>query len=175
MKHETRSAECVKQSYPAAWRTCLAMGMFGLLCASGAQAQPTGQPVADSWVRTVGNIAWVDYAPTVSDPERGIPATTDSIRADLLALRNAGFTGLVTYGCGGLFGREVVASAASMGFRGVILGVWDPTNESEVDAAVEALTSMLEPFMMVFLGGTIGGLVISMYLPVFQMAGAMGG
>jgi type IV pilus assembly protein PilC len=47
--------------------------------------------------------------------------------------------------------------------------------DDEVDAAVEALTAMLEPFMMVFLGGTIGGLVISMYLPIFQMAGAVGG
>ncbi|OPX37571.1 MAG: pilus assembly protein PilC [Desulfobacteraceae bacterium 4484_190.2] len=47
--------------------------------------------------------------------------------------------------------------------------------DDEVDAAVEALTSMLEPLLMVFLGGTIGGLVIAMYLPIFQMAAAMGG
>jgi type IV pilus assembly protein PilC len=47
--------------------------------------------------------------------------------------------------------------------------------DDEVDAAVDALTAMLEPFMMVFLGGTIGGLVVAMYLPIFQMAGAMGG
>ncbi len=47
--------------------------------------------------------------------------------------------------------------------------------DDEVDAAVEALTSMLEPLMLLFLGGTIGGLVISMYLPIFQMAGAIGG
>jgi type IV pilus assembly protein PilC len=33
---------------------------------------------------------------------------------------------------------------------------------------------MLEPLLMVFLGGAVGGLVIAMYLPVFQMAGAMG-
>ncbi len=47
--------------------------------------------------------------------------------------------------------------------------------EEEVDAAVEALTSAIEPLMMVFLGGTIGGLVVAMYLPVFQMAGAISG
>ncbi len=46
--------------------------------------------------------------------------------------------------------------------------------DDEVDAAVEALTSMLEPLLMVFLGGAIGGLVIAMYLPIFQMAAAMG-
>jgi type IV pilus assembly protein PilC len=47
--------------------------------------------------------------------------------------------------------------------------------EKEVDAAVEALTSMLEPLLMLFLGGSIGGLVIAMYLPIFAMAGAVGG
>jgi type IV pilus assembly protein PilC len=43
--------------------------------------------------------------------------------------------------------------------------------EEEVDQAVENLTSLIEPFMLVFLGVVIGGLVISMYLPVFKMAG----
>ena len=43
--------------------------------------------------------------------------------------------------------------------------------DEEVDQAVENLTSMIEPFMLVFLGATIGGLVISMYLPIFKMAG----
>ena len=46
--------------------------------------------------------------------------------------------------------------------------------DKEVDAAVEALTSMLEPLLMLFLGGTIGGLVVAMYLPIFSMAGAVG-
>jgi type IV pilus assembly protein PilC len=46
--------------------------------------------------------------------------------------------------------------------------------DDEVDAAVDALTSMLEPLLLVFLGGSIGGLVIAMYLPIFKMAAAMG-
>jgi type IV pilus assembly protein PilC len=46
--------------------------------------------------------------------------------------------------------------------------------EEEVDIAVANLTSLLEPFLMVFLGVVIGGVVISMYLPIFQMAGAVG-
>jgi len=45
--------------------------------------------------------------------------------------------------------------------------------DDEVDAAVSAMTSMLEPLLMVFLGGSIGGIVIAMYLPIFQMASAM--
>ena len=47
--------------------------------------------------------------------------------------------------------------------------------DDEVDAAVAALTSMLEPLLMLFLGGSIGGLVVAMYLPIFSMAGAVGG
>ena len=47
--------------------------------------------------------------------------------------------------------------------------------DEEVDAAVAALTSMLEPLLLLFLGGAIGGLVIAMYLPIFGMAAAMGG
>lgn len=46
--------------------------------------------------------------------------------------------------------------------------------EEEVDVAVGNLTSLLEPFLMVFLGVVIGGVVISMYLPIFQMASAVG-
>ena len=46
--------------------------------------------------------------------------------------------------------------------------------DDEVDVAVEAMTAMLEPLLMVFLGGAIGGLVIAMYLPIFGMAAAMG-
>ncbi|NNL99100.1 MAG: type II secretion system F family protein, partial [Gammaproteobacteria bacterium] len=41
--------------------------------------------------------------------------------------------------------------------------------EQEVDDAVEALTSLLEPMIMAFLGVVIGGLVIAMYLPIFKM------
>jgi type IV pilus assembly protein PilC len=45
--------------------------------------------------------------------------------------------------------------------------------DDEVDVAVAALTSMLEPVMMVFLGGTVGYFMIAMYLPIFNMAGAI--
>jgi type IV pilus assembly protein PilC len=47
--------------------------------------------------------------------------------------------------------------------------------EDEVDVAVGNLTSLLEPFLMMFLGVVIGGVVISMYLPIFNMASAVGG
>jgi type IV pilus assembly protein PilC len=43
--------------------------------------------------------------------------------------------------------------------------------EDEVDIAVAALTSLLEPLMMVFIGGIVGTILISMYLPIFSIAG----
>ncbi len=43
--------------------------------------------------------------------------------------------------------------------------------DDEVDQAVKNLTDMIEPFMLVFLGVVVGGLVIAMYLPIFTMAG----
>jgi len=42
--------------------------------------------------------------------------------------------------------------------------------DDEVDAAVDALTAMLEPVMMVGLGGTVGAMLIAMYLPIFKIA-----
>jgi type IV pilus assembly protein PilC len=41
--------------------------------------------------------------------------------------------------------------------------------DSEVEAAVEALTSLLEPLMMVFLGGMVGAVIVGMYLPMFKL------
>ena len=46
--------------------------------------------------------------------------------------------------------------------------------EAEVDDAVEALSSLMEPIIMVVLGTLIGGLVIAMYLPIFKMGQAVG-
>jgi type IV pilus assembly protein PilC len=43
--------------------------------------------------------------------------------------------------------------------------------EEEVDAAVAAMTALLEPIMLVVLGGVVGGLLIAMYLPIFEVAG----
>jgi type IV pilus assembly protein PilC len=43
--------------------------------------------------------------------------------------------------------------------------------DDEVDVAVAALTSMLEPLMMVVLGTIVGFFMIAMYLPIFSIAG----
>ena len=46
--------------------------------------------------------------------------------------------------------------------------------DDEVDSAVAALTSMLEPMLMVFLGITVGFVIVAMYMPIFQMGAAAG-
>jgi type IV pilus assembly protein PilC len=46
--------------------------------------------------------------------------------------------------------------------------------EDEVDVAVDALTALLEPVMMIFIGGIVGGMLIAMYLPIFTMADNVG-
>jgi type IV pilus assembly protein PilC len=45
--------------------------------------------------------------------------------------------------------------------------------DDEVDTAVTALTSLLEPIMIVFLGVVVGGLVVAMYLPIFRLVTLM--
>jgi type IV pilus assembly protein PilC len=47
--------------------------------------------------------------------------------------------------------------------------------DEEVDAAVSNLLSLLEPIMIVFLGVVVGGMVVAMYLPIFDMINAVGG
>jgi type IV pilus assembly protein PilC len=46
--------------------------------------------------------------------------------------------------------------------------------DDEVDSAVAALTSMLEPMLMIFLGVTVGFVIVAMYMPIFQMGSLAG-
>jgi len=70
---------------------------------------------------------------------------------------------------------QMVAVGEATGALDVMLNKIADFYDEEVDAAVEALTALLEPVLMVFLGVVVGGLVIAMYLPVFKLAGAIGG
>ena len=69
----------------------------------------------------------------------------------------------------------MISVGEATGALDTMLGKIADFYDKEVDAAVDALTSMLEPLLMLFLGGSIGGLVVAMYLPIFSMAGAVGG
>lgn len=70
---------------------------------------------------------------------------------------------------------QMIAVGESTGALDAMLEKIAVFYDEEVDQAVENLTALIEPFMLVFLGVTIGGLVIAMYLPIFKMAGAIGG
>ncbi len=69
---------------------------------------------------------------------------------------------------------QMIAVGESTGALDAMLTKIADFYEEEVDQAVENLTSLIEPFMIVFLGVVIGGLVVSMYLPIFKMASAFG-
>jgi type IV pilus assembly protein PilC len=68
---------------------------------------------------------------------------------------------------------SMISVGESTGAIDAMLGKIADFYDDEVDQAVENLTAMIEPMMLVFLGVLIGGLVIAMYLPIFSMAGAI--
>jgi type IV pilus assembly protein PilC len=70
---------------------------------------------------------------------------------------------------------QMIAVGESTGALDAMLSKIADFYDEEVDQAVENLTAAIEPVMMVFMGVVIGGLVVSMYLPIFKMAGAIGG
>jgi type IV pilus assembly protein PilC len=75
------------------------------------------------------------------------------------------FPGMVT---------QMIAVGEETGAMETMLAKIADFYDEEVDAAVDALTAMLEPLMMVFLGGSVGGLLIAMYLPIFKIADTIG-
>ena len=70
---------------------------------------------------------------------------------------------------------QMVQIGEESGSLDAMLGKVADFYEEEVDNAVEAISSLMEPVIMVVLGTLIGGLVIAMYLPIFKMGQAVGG
>jgi type IV pilus assembly protein PilC len=70
---------------------------------------------------------------------------------------------------------QMIAVGESTGALDAMLEKIADFYDEEVDQAVENLTAMIEPIMIVFLGIIVGGLIVSMYLPIFKMAGAVTG
>lgn len=69
---------------------------------------------------------------------------------------------------------QMISVGEATGALDVMLNKVADFYEEEVDQAVENLTSMIEPLIIVFLGVVIGGLVIAMYMPIFSMASGIG-
>jgi type IV pilus assembly protein PilC len=70
---------------------------------------------------------------------------------------------------------QMIAVGESTGALDVMLTKIADFYDDEVDAAVDGVTSMMEPLIMVVLGGIIGSVMIAMYAPIFAMAGSVGG
>ncbi|WP_374537028.1 type II secretion system F family protein [Chitinimonas taiwanensis] len=70
---------------------------------------------------------------------------------------------------------QMVAIGEESGALDAMLGKIADFFEQEVDEAVDAMTSLMEPIIMMVLGPIIGGIIIAMYLPIFKMGAAVGG
>jgi len=64
---------------------------------------------------------------------------------------------------------QMVQIGEESGSLDAMLGKVADFFEAEVDEAVAALSSLMEPLIMVILGVLIGGLVVAMYLPIFKL------
>jgi type IV pilus assembly protein PilC len=123
----------------------------------------SGVPILDSLeivAKTAGNIVIEEIIYDV----RSSIAEGQTIAEPLS--ENDVFPGMVT---------QMISVGEATGALDTMLNKVADFYDKEVDTAVDALTSMLEPLLMLFLGGAIGGLVVAMYLPIFSMAGAVGG
>jgi len=69
---------------------------------------------------------------------------------------------------------QMIAVGEATGAMDTMLSKIADFYDEEVDEAVAALTSLLEPLLMVFLGVTVGFIVVAMYLPIFEMAAIVG-
>jgi type IV pilus assembly protein PilC len=153
-------------------RIALRAPVFGMLirkvavarfCATLGTMISSGVPILDALeitARTAGNVII----------ERAIMNTRSAIaegRTIAEPLMETGvFPGMVV---------RMIAVGEATGALDAMLAKISEFYDEEVDAAVEALTQLLEPIMIVFLGGVCGGMVIAMYLPVFSMAGVVSG
>ena len=69
---------------------------------------------------------------------------------------------------------QMIAVGESTGAMDIMLGKIADFYDDEVDAAVDGITSLIEPLIMVVLGGIIAVVLLAMYLPIFSMADTFG-
>jgi type IV pilus assembly protein PilC len=69
---------------------------------------------------------------------------------------------------------QMIAVGEATGALDAMLSKIASFYDDEVDTAVDAMTALLEPVMMVFLGGVVGGMIVAMYLPIFKLASVVG-
>ncbi|HRE16296.1 MAG TPA: type II secretion system F family protein, partial [Rhodocyclaceae bacterium] len=142
--------EIIKKSTIARWTRTLAT-MFS-----------AGVPLVeslDSVGGAAGNYVYkVGTKQIQSDVSTGVSLTNAMVNSNL-------FPNMVT---------QMVAIGEEAGALDSMLSKVADFYEKEVDEAVDALSSLMEPIIMVFLGGLIGGLVVAMYLPIFKLGAVVG-
>ncbi|MEE2644896.1 MAG: type II secretion system F family protein [Myxococcota bacterium] len=70
---------------------------------------------------------------------------------------------------------QMIAVGESTGAMDSMLGKIADFYDEEVEVSVEGLTKLMEPIMLVVLGGIVGTILLAMYLPIFSIAGTAGG
>ena len=68
---------------------------------------------------------------------------------------------------------QMIAVGEDSGSLEVMLSKVSDFYDSEVQATTEALTSLIEPLLIAFLGVVVGGMIICLYLPIFGIATAV--
>jgi exo-beta-1,3-glucanase (GH17 family) len=89
------------------------------------------------------DVRFVAYSPTVFNPlpDQRVPATAETIRTDLEVLGHY-FDGLIIYSCITELGMDkVVPIAQKLGYRAIILGIWNITSQAEIQTAVDLVRS----------------------------------
>jgi len=118
----------------------------------------SGVPILDGLdivAKTAGNVV-------IEEALNSVRAAISEGRTIAEPLAEAGvFPGMVV---------QMIAVGEETGAMETMLSKIGDFYDEEVDAAVDALTAMLEPIMMVGLGGTVGSMLIAMYLPIFKIA-----
>ena len=118
----------------------------------------SGVPILDGLdivARTAGNVV-------IEEALNAVRAAISEGRTIAEPLAESGvFPGMVV---------QMIAVGEETGAMETMLAKIGDFYDEEVDAAVDALTAMLEPIMMVGLGGTVGSMLIAMYLPIFKIA-----
>ncbi len=147
-------------------RVFLRMPIFGALLNKAAVARfartlatmfAAGVPLVDSLTSVAGAAGNIVYTNAILDMKDKV-STGQQLQ---LAMKQTNlFPSMVV---------QMIAIGEESGSIDTMLNKVADFYEEEVDAAVDGLSSLLEPLIMVILGVLVGGLVIAMYLPIFQM------
>ena len=147
-------------------RVALKMPIFGDLVYKSVVARfsrtlattfAAGVPLIDALVSTAGTAGNVVYREAIL-----------KIRDDVATGQQLGFS-MRQAGIFPAMALQMVAIGEESGALDAMLDKVATFYENEVDNAVDGLTSMMEPLIMAILGVLVGGLVVAMYLPIFQL------